>query len=96
MNRGVQLSGDTLNLSLESWLPESSLNQYRLGNCAEVDAVNQALNSGANASDLYLYTINTKNNVSKPVCENLVIELQMCFLINWKEEVNGRIKKYIN
>ena len=54
MNRGVQLSGDTLNLSLESWLPESSLNQYRLGNCAEVDAVNQALNSGANASDLYL------------------------------------------
>ena len=26
----------------------------------------------------------------------LVIELQMCFLINWKEEVNGRIKKYIN
>jgi hypothetical protein len=100
MNRGVQLSGDTLNLSLESWLPESSLNQYRLGNCAEVDAVNQALNSGANASDLYLYTINTKNNVSKPVCEivyiYLVIELQMCFLINWKEEVNGRIKKYIN
>ena len=72
MNRGVQLSGDTLNLSLESWLPESSLNQYRLGNCAEVDAVNQALNSGANASDLYLYTINTKNNVSKPVCENWI------------------------
>ena len=100
MNRGVQLSGDTLNLSLESWLPESSLNQYRLGNCAEVDAVNQALNSGANASDLYLYTINTKNNVSnrcaKIVYIYLVIELQMCFLINWKEEVNGRIKKYIN
>ena len=72
MNRGVQLSGDMLNLSLESWLPESSLNQYRLGNCAEVDAVNQALNSGANASDLYLYTINTKNNVSKPMCENCI------------------------
>ena len=72
MNRGVQLSGDTLNLSLESWLPESSLNQYQLGNCAEVDAVNQALNSGANASDLYLYTINTKNNVSKPMCENCI------------------------
>lgn len=72
MNRGVQLSGDMLNLSLESWLPESSLNQYRLGNCAEVDAVNQALNSGANASDLYLYTINTKNNVSKPMRENCI------------------------
>ena len=34
--------------------------------------VNQALNSGANASDLYLYTINTKNNVSKPMCENCI------------------------
>ena len=31
-----------------------------------------SLNSGANASDLYLYTINTKNNVSKPVCENCI------------------------
>ena len=70
MNRGVQLSGDTLNSSLASWLPESSLNQYRLGNCAEVDTVNQALNSGANASDLYLYTINTKNNVV--LCQDLV------------------------
>ena len=95
MNRGVQLSGDTLNLSLESWLPESSLNQYRLGNCAEVDAVNQALNSGANASDLYLYTM-YQNRCAKIVYIYLVIELQMCFLINWKEEVNGRIKKYIN
>ena len=60
MNRGVQISGDSLNPLLESWLPESSLNQYRLGNCAEVDAVNQALNSGADVSNLYLYTINTK------------------------------------
>ena len=78
MNRGVQLSGDTLNLSLESWLPESSLNQYRLGDCAEVDAV--------------MY----QNRCAKIVYIYLVIELQMCFLINWKEEVNGRIKKYIN
>ena len=72
MNRGVQLSGDTLNPSIASWLPESSLNQYRLGNCAEVDAINQALNSGANITDLYMYTINTKNNVAKPMCENCI------------------------
>lgn len=72
MNRGIQLSGDKLNSSLSSWLPESSLNQYRLGNCAEVDAVNQALNAGANINDLYIYTINTKNNLPKVMCENCI------------------------
>ena len=72
MNRGVQVSGDSLNSSLKSWLPERSLNQYRLGNCAEVDAVNQALNGGADINNLYLYTINTKNNLPKAMCENCV------------------------
>ena len=70
MNRGVQISGESLNGSLESWLPERSLNQYRLGNCAEVDAVNQALNHGADINNLYLYTINTKSYASKAMCEN--------------------------
>ena len=100
MNRGVQLSGDTLNLSLESWLPESSLNQYRLGNCAEVDAVNQALNSGAMLliyiCILLILKTMYQNRCAKIVYIYLVIELQMCFLINWEEEVNGRIKNYIN
>lgn len=70
MNRGVQLSGDELNSSLKSWLPEKSLNDYKLGNCAEVDAINQALNSGADINELYVYTINTKTNLPKPMCEN--------------------------
>ena len=64
MNRGIQLSGDNLNNSLVSWLPEQSLNQYRLGNCAEVDAVNQALNNGADVNNLYIYTLNTKDYTS--------------------------------
>ena len=72
MNRGVQLSGEKLNSSLASWLPEKSLNQYRLGNCAEVDVVNQALNNGANVNNLYLYTINTKKHESKAMCENCI------------------------
>lgn len=70
MNRDIQLSGDNLNASLESWLPDSSLNEFRLGNCAEVDAVNQALNAGADVSGLYIYTINTKTNMPKQMCEN--------------------------
>lgn len=70
MNRGIELSGDSLNPSLASWLPEQSLNNYKLGNCAEVDAINQALNAGANINDLYMYTINTKTNTAKAMCEN--------------------------
>ena len=70
MNRGIQLSGDNLNSLLKSWLPEKSFNDYKLGNCAEVDAINQALNSGADINVLYMYTINTNTNLPKPMCEN--------------------------
>lgn len=72
MNRGVQLSGDTLNPLLADMLPETSLNQYRVGNCAEVDAVNQAMNAGANIENLQMYTINTKTGLGKPMCENCI------------------------
>ena len=86
MNRGVQLSGDNLNALLKSWLPEKSLNDYKLGNCAEVDAINQVLNSGANVNGLYMYTINTKTNLPKPMCENCIYtfgaELRMYILNN--------------
>ncbi len=72
MNKGVQLSGDDLNDSIKTWLPEHTLNDYKLGNCAEVDAVNQALNSGAKIKNLYLYTIDTKKIIPKEMCENCV------------------------
>ncbi|MDR9856626.1 contractile injection system protein, VgrG/Pvc8 family [Paenibacillus sp. VCA1] len=79
MNKGVQLSGDVKNPMLfgskdqAGILPKASLNDYAIGNCAEVDAVNQALNNGANMGDLYLYTIKTTSNefgVAKIACEN--------------------------
>ena len=73
MNRGIQLSGDNLNSSLSTWLPDATLDsRYRVGNCAEVDAINQALNSGANVGDLYMYTINTKDGAPKPMCNNCI------------------------
>ena len=65
-------SGENLNNSLASWLSVQSLNQYRIGNCAEVDALNQALNNGADVKNLYLYTINTKNQITKAMCEYCV------------------------
>lgn len=54
-------------------LPETSLNKYPVGNCAEVDAVNNALNSGAELSHLHLTTIHvTKSSFGKykESCEN--------------------------
>lgn len=54
-------------------LPEKSLNNYPLRNCAEVDVINQALNNKADLSDLYMYTIDTTSNIvgmPKPACEN--------------------------
>ena len=72
MNRGITISGDEINPALTNLLPEKSLNQYRVGNCAEVDAVNQALNNGANISHLNLYTIDAKTGVPKAMCENCV------------------------
>ncbi|MDO5295543.1 MAG: hypothetical protein Q4F00_02725, partial [bacterium] len=54
-------------------LPPKSLNRFPVGNCAEVDAVNRALNDGAKMSDLHLTTIHTTKKlfgVYKPSCEN--------------------------
>jgi len=54
-------------------LPKSSLNKFPVGNCAEVDAVNKALNDGAKLCNLHITTINaTKKSFGKykPSCEN--------------------------
>ncbi len=59
INKGIKLSSDGLNDTLSNILPKESLNSYQSGNCAEVDAVNQALNNKANLNDLYIYTIDT-------------------------------------
>ena len=54
-------------------LPKSSLNKYAVGNCSEVDAINNALNAGAKLSNLHITTIHTTKNSmgkSKRACEN--------------------------
>ncbi len=74
MNKGVKLSGGSLNSELASWLPEKSLEGWKdVANCAEVDAVNQALNAGGNVNQLYLYTIDLNNGFTpKEMCNNCV------------------------
>jgi len=68
--RNPLLFGDT---NVKGLLPHTSLNKYPIGNCAEVDAVNRALNAGAKLNNLYMTTIHvTKNKFGtyKPACEN--------------------------
>jgi len=79
MNKGMRISGDAQNPVLfgskdkAGLLPKDSLNDYPLGNCAEVDGVNQALNDGAKIGDLYLYTTKTtpaEFGAAKVACQN--------------------------
>ncbi len=85
MNKGISLSGDKANTILfgdgtvKGILPEKSLNKYIVGNCAEMDAINQALNDGARLSDLYMYTTHTTPNqfgVPKIACENCTYSIK--------------------
>jgi hypothetical protein len=70
MNQGLKLSGDALNRRVSALLPEKSLNSYPVGNCAEVDAINQAINDNAHIRSLYVYTIDIISNETKPPCAN--------------------------
>lgn len=78
-NRGIQIDQDIKNPILfgdsthKGLLPEISLNNYSLGNCTEMHAVNKALNDGAHLGNLSMYTIHTTKSrfgKSKPACEN--------------------------
>lgn len=67
------LFGDSHHIGI---LPNKSLNKYPIGNCAEVDAINTALNNGAKLKDLHITTIHsTKNGFghSKVACENCTV-----------------------
>ena len=54
-------------------LPKTSFNNFSVGNCAEVDAINNALNAGAKLHNLHISTIHTTRESfgdSKAACEN--------------------------
>ena len=75
-NKGIEINGDAKNPKLfgeNGILPKHSLNRLAVGNCAEVDAINQALNAGAKLENLYISTIHaTRENFGEPksACEN--------------------------
>ena len=79
INKGIFKNGTEKNKILfgdnthEGILPKESLNNYRIGNCSEVDAINNALNDGAKLEDLHLTTIHASQNrmgEPKSSCQN--------------------------
>lgn len=75
-NKGIELSGVEKNPQLfgeNGILPKKPLNDYPFGNCAEVDAINSALNAGAKLGNLTLTTIHTSDKGfgdPKKACKN--------------------------
>ena len=57
--RNPIIFGDESNKGI---LPDKKLNEYPVGNCAEVDAANRALNDHAELGNLFMLTIHTTKN----------------------------------
>lgn len=73
-------------------LPKESLNQYEIGNCAEVDAINQALNDGAKLENISITTIHTTDNKFgelKPACENCTYTFKDKIFENYSGWIEG-------
>lgn len=84
-NHGIEINHEKKNAILfgdkthQGLLPKESLNNYVVGNCAEIHAVNKALNNGAKLSNLKMYTIHTTDNSfgkAKKSCENCTYALK--------------------
>lgn len=78
-NRGIEETGVFKNPVLfgdgahKGILPSKSLNEYSVGNCAEVHAVNSALNAGAKLENIQMITVHaTRRSFGrlKEACEN--------------------------
>ncbi len=81
--RNPILFGDSSNNGI---LPKHSLNKYPVGNCAEVDAINRALNDGAKLENLHITTIHTTKKhfgKYKESCENCTYAFRDKIFINY-------------
>ena len=83
MNGGIELHNSSKNDILfgnethDGLLPKTSMNNFPIGNCSEVDAINNALNAGAKLENLHMTTLDVKRNnikehksIGKCACEN--------------------------
>lgn len=93
-NKGLEQDKDKKKPQLfgsHGLLPKQSLNNYQLGNCAEVQAINKALNAGAKLENLCITTIHTTKTQmghSKKACKNCTHAFKKKIKINytgWEE-----------
>ena len=87
--RNPILFGDTTRSGI---LPSQSLNKYPVGNCAEVDAINRALNDGAKLKNLHITTIHTTKKQFgkyKESCENCTYAFKGRILENYSGWIDG-------
>ncbi len=97
-NKGINIEKTSKNSILfgdkvkDGILPKESLNQYEIGNCAEVDAINQALNDGAKLENISITTIHTTDNKFgelKPACENCTYTFKDKIFENYSGWIEG-------
>lgn len=73
-NGGIDKFGDSIHPTLRAILPKEPLNGLPTPwNCAETDAINQALHNGVDLGHMRIYTISTKPKSmgkAKKSCEN--------------------------
>lgn len=87
--RNPVLFGDS---SHKGIIPKKSLNKYPVGNCAEVDAINHALNAGAELKNLHITTIHTTKKRFgryKESCENCTYAFRGKILENYSGWIKG-------
>jgi hypothetical protein len=76
---GISLGNNPANMPLtidpllQGRMPSPSLEPWQPWNCAEFNATNRALQSGAVINNLYYYTVSPRTGVWKPPCANCTI-----------------------
>ena len=73
--------GKKINELLEPYTHMESLEPWQVANCAEFDAVNLALNSGANVGDLVVTTVRVSDLTMATMCRNCQITMKGVLLV---------------
>lgn len=67
---------DNINSLLVKQMPQKSMTRWPIANCAEFNAVNNALNSGASMNNLIVTTVRVKTLAMERMCDNCIISLK--------------------
>jgi hypothetical protein len=74
--------GDEIHPTLANRMPNSSLTNWPVANCAEFKACNLALFAGENLEDLAVYTVRVSNGSAYPRCLNCKITTYGAYIVS--------------